>query len=453
MNVFEAGVVLHLVDKVSSGLGAIAMQFTRTQTAANALQARLTAIHSTFHKGLLIAGGGMALALPLVHATKAAEGYQHQLNQMQTAGLSHKEMAQSVAAAWQTTGKVITSTAEENLKVIMDLRSVFGHTGEAIDYMPKFTKIQGAYASVLDGKLAKQADNQTFAMAKALDTIGKIKNHHEMNAAAEGMFRATVATGGRVLPSDYLTTFKYMRQAKFGLNDEFLWKKLPELILENKGSGSGAAGGVGPQIAALYRFGVQGIMNKQAAHNLMGIGLIGANQMMKTTTTGTTLVGGVLGSKLLSQDPVEWVNKVYLPHLVAAKHIDLGNKEALIHASNEILKGNQLATSLVAEIIKKPQVFERFPGLYNKTDSVDAAYDRGMKNDPEINRKALAAAFHNLNTVIGIHVLPVTIPLVNSLAAAIQKTALVLKDSPGIAKAIVGITALSSGALILGGSA
>nr|HNH75620.1 hypothetical protein [Candidatus Obscuribacter sp.] len=186
------------------------------------------AIGNTFNRGLVVAAGGMALAAPLIGATREAEKYQHQLNQMKSAGLSNVEMANAIGAAWKTTGSVITSTATENLKVIMDLRSVFGHTQEGIDYLPKFAKIQGACASILDGKLSKHADALTFDMAKSLDMIGRVRNPMIFNKSAEAMFKTTEATGGRVTSADYLQVFKYARQAKFGMGDDFLWKVLPE---------------------------------------------------------------------------------------------------------------------------------------------------------------------------------------------------------------------------------
>ena len=437
---------------MSAGLGQIARSFATTQAAATALQSRLGLIHSTFNRGIIMAGSGAALALPLIAATHAAEKYQHQLNQMHSAGLSNKELAESVAAAWKTTGNVITSTATENLKVIMDLRSVFGHTAEGIDYMPKFAKIQGAYASVLDGKLSKHSDELTFAMAKALDMIGAVKNREVFDKSANAMFRVTEATGGRVTPADYMTTFKYARQAKFGMNDEFLYKILPELIIENKGGGGGTSGGVGPQLAALYRFGVQGIMNKRSAQRLQEMGMIPSSSILKTTTSGTTLKGGVLGSGTLAHNPFEWVTKVFIPRLAQYNKINPNNLDAMVQASNQVFKGNQLAATLVAELIKKQQQYTRFGPLYEKTDTLDKAYDRGMKNDPSMNWKALAAAFENLKISIGEHIVPVLIPAINKMASSIQQAASFLHNHPGWAKAIAAIIAVASSALILGGA-
>jgi hypothetical protein len=95
MNVFEAGVTLYLVDKVSGALGQVARSLTRTQTAATALQARLNTIHATFNSGLIMAGGGIALALPLVAATKAAMDLQTALGRVQIAtGASNAQMQQ-----------------------------------------------------------------------------------------------------------------------------------------------------------------------------------------------------------------------------------------------------------------------------------------------------------------------------------------------------------------------
>jgi hypothetical protein len=447
MDVFSVGVTITLVDRVSTALGAMSLGFARSEAAATALQARMLAIRNTFTAGLLLVGGGMALAAPLVAATHAAVDYEHQLNRMTSAGLSHKEMTDSIAAAWQTTGKIITSTATENLKVIMDLRSVFGKTDEGIQYMPKFAQIQGAIAGVSDLKSAKGADNIAFSMAKALDMVGKVRNQAEFNSGVGQMFRAIEATGGRVMPADYMNVFKYARQAKFGLSDDFTYRLLPELILENKG-GSGSSGGVGPQIAALYRFGVQGIMKKQAAEQLRDMGMINGVRMLKTTTTGTTVSGGVLGAGMLAQNPAKWVNEILVPHLMSHFHIAKGETDKLIQASNQVFKGNQLATSLVGELIKKQVQYQRFPGLYDKTDTIETAYTRGMKNDPAMNFKALGASLHNLETVFGIHVIPIIVPMINNFAQAIANFAVQMEKHPRIASTGVNLLSAAAGTMV-----
>lgn len=453
MNVFDCGVSIVLVDKVSAALGSIARQFTHSQTAANALNARLKSISGVFQSGLIMGAGGAALAAPLVAATKAAQEYQHQLNQMVTAGMSHREVTDSLAASWKTAGNVITSSVVGNLKTIADLRTVFGQTNEAIEYMPTFAKMQGAYSSVLEGRLAKHSDELTFSAAKAIDMIGKVSNSQEFNQQIGMMFRATVASLGRVTPSDYQTTYKYMRQAKYGLSDEFRYKILPELILENKGSGgSGTSGGVGPQIAALYRFGVQGIMNKRSAQLMQQMGLVPAGSILKTTTTGTTLKGGLLENELLSKNPLEWVRQVFLPHLEKHFNIKATDTDKLINATNQIFKGNQLATSLVGELIKKQQQYIRFGRLYDKTLNMDEAYQMGMKHDPAANYKALGAALENLKVSIGENIVPVLVPMINKLSSSIQSAAIYFHNHPTFTKVLTSVVALTSGLLIFGGA-
>lgn len=453
---YDSGVTIHLVDKVSSGLAVVARAFTQSQTAADALQNRLNKIHSTWQNAQIMAGAGMAIAAPLIKAAHHGEEYLHVLNQMTSAGMSQREIAKSIGAAWETSGKIITSTATENLKVISDLRTVFGDVNEAVEYMPTFAKMQGAYTSILEGKLAGQAETQSFAMAKAIDMLGHVKNKEEFDRAANSMFRVTEATQGRVLPSDYQNVLKYARQAKFGMSEDFLYKKLPELIVENKG-GNNAAGGVGPQLAALYRFGVQGIMNKQAAGRLQEMGMIPASSIMKTTTRNTTLKGGVLGSDTLAADPHLWVRDVLVPHLSKFNKIDMKAPDAsdkLITASNQVFKGNQGAAALVAEFIKKDFLFsDRGPRLFDKTATLDESYDNAMKNDPKANWKAFHASMENLLTVVGIEILPRVIPMINQFSQSIQQFSLYLKDNPGITKTLTEVIAVSSAFMFVGSAA
>ncbi len=453
-NVFETGVVIHLVDRVSAALGTIARSMATTNTACAALNARLQLINTRFTRGLVLAGGGMALAAPLISATKEAEKYQHQLNQMRSAGMGVAEMSSAIGAAWSTSSKVITSGVTENLKVISDLRTITGNTKDAITFTPKFAKMQGAYASVLDGKLSKRSEELSFGAMKALDQIGQIENLPQISNGLDKMMKATVASLGRVVPTDFQNAWRFARQARFGYTDDFRYKVLPELILENKtiGGGSGS-GGVGPMLNAGYKAVVQGVLNRVSAGKLASLGLVPLGSILKTSTTGTTLQGGLLNKELFARNPLEWVKQEFIPRLAKANHIDPNDRDKLVQASNQVFKGNGMLGSFIGELIKKQLQFERFGHLYDKADGIDAAYDRGQKNDPMANWKALHASFENLKVSIGEHILPVLIPMVNKLATGIQKAASYLHDHPGITKAIAGVTALASGLLVLGGVA
>ena len=442
---FEASIVLHMVDRVSGAMGAIGKALTRNQAAADALQSRLNKIHSTFQSGLVMGMGASALAAPLIAAAHEGQEYLHVLNQMHAAGMSNKQVAESMANAWRITGTVITSTVTGNLQVIQDLQTVLGNNKEANAFAEPFIKIQGAFAGILDGKMSGKAINdQSFAMAKSIDMLGHVKNAKEIQHHADNMFRVAEATQGRVMPSDYMTTLKFSRQAKYGLSDEFLYKKLPELIIENKG-GNGSAGGVGPQIAALHRFGVQGIMNKQSAAMFDRLGMVPKSSILKTTTSGTTLKAGLLGSDILAADPHKWVNEVLVPRIIKAHHLNPKNTDAIMKHIIQMFKGNQGAASFAAELYKKNFIFqERFPKLFDQTQGLEKAYNSALKNDPNTNWLALGNAFKNLKTVFGAEIIPVIIPWVLKLTDTIQKSAIYLKNNPEITKAISGFFALGT---------
>ena len=448
MNIFEAGVLISLIDRVSPALAHISTSMSRTQTAAAALQTKLNAIGSTFKTGIMFGVAGAAVAAPIVAAAKAASEYSAQINRMNSAGFSHKEMVDSIGSAWKTTNSVITSGVTENLKIITDIRSVVGDTKEAIAFAPAVAKMQGAYKSVLDGKVVGRATEQSFAVIKALDMIGQVKNTAEIGRGIGDMFRVTEATGGKVLPSDYQQFYKYARQARYGLSDEFKYKVLPELLLESKGGGSGVSGGVGPSIAALFRVINQGIVNKAALMGFQSVGMVPAGHILKTSTTGTTVVGGLLGADLEASNPLKWVQEVLIPHIAKFKHISPTDTAGLIKVSNSMFRGNQLAASQVAEFIKKPYQYERFGKLYKKTDTLDQAYDRGM-DAPNQVYEAFGKSLHNLKTAIGESVMPVIIPALRQLATSFQRLGLFLHDHPQVAEGITGVTSMAAGALLL----
>jgi hypothetical protein len=451
LNAFSVGITVELIDKFSAGIGGLTRSLMSAQGAASGLHGKLAACQKSMLLGGAMIGAVAALAAPIIGATKAAEDYMHTINRMNSAGLSHKEVIESIGAAWKTTVKAPTSTATDNLKTILELRTILTHTKEAINFLPAFATFRGALPAVAEGKFKGQEEGLAYSAMKAVDMMGRVGSRAEILSQVGQMFRVMEATGAKVMPQDYMTTLKYARQAKFGLNDDFLYRVLPELILENKGGSSGA-GGVGPQLAALYRFGLGTKVNKQSAQLLKEMGMISRSSILKTTTSGTS-VGPVLGIDVLSKNPIEWVSKTLIPHLAAKFKIAQDDGDKLIQASNMVFRGNQLAANIAAEMIKKRVQYTRFGTLYKQTDSMDQAYQRGLANDPDTNYKALHASWENLKISLGQNVIPIIIPLTNRLATGLNAMGRFFQAHPGAAKATIGIAALGSGLLIAGGAA
>jgi len=451
-NAYSVAVKVKLLDHVTGGLMSMSKQFNMVNGNAVRLEAQLGKIKLLAMTGAgLGAAGFMGLGL-IGKMIKPAEEYVHQLNIMNMAGLKHKDMADAIGDAWKNTGSVITTTATENLRSLLDLRNVLGNMDEARMALPIVSRIQAVLAASSEGQISGHSKDLAYSMAKALDIIGAAQDKQSFDKQAEMMAKVVVATQGRVTPEAFKSTFQYARQAKYRLNDEFKYEILPSLIQENASGGGGGGGsrGVGPMLAAFYRWSNQGYINKKALPELMSLGLVKGGTALQTTTQGTT-VGSFRNSDLAASNPFQWVQQVLVPALKHKYGANLSRDQLMMHI-NAITRGNQLAGNLVGEFAFKPVNFTRDQANIRGTMSATEAYQAALSNDPNTAYKALGAQWENFKTAFTMGVVPVLIPALMNLTKSFNGLANWSRENPNLAKNMaLGFTALF-GAMALGGT-
>lgn len=445
---FKVSVMVELQDRFSNGLKSISNALNSVHSQMSGMNSHIQHFQKMQQAYSQIASVGQAMQGAGVTALKAmidpAKEYNHQLNLMKMNGLSHIEILRNQQAAWKTAGLVPTSTPAGNLAGLSDLRTVFvgkNAAEEGRDLLPTFQKSQAVLDASAHTLKGHSSHDIVFSMAKAIEMMGqlnpeKFKHHMDM------MTRVMVATGGRVTPENYQNTLKYARMAKMNLGEDFLYKKLPELIIEmqNAGGKGGGGGGPGALIAAAFRQTVMGTLNKAAVANLMGLGLLN-HPVLKTTTTGTKIMGsdGVVGDKVFANDPEKWVNQYLVPSLISHHKAKAGDTKGILMAIAQTFKGNQNAVTLYQELYSKQAQFGKFATNMQGVGSTDQLYKQSQE-DPDQAFKALDASFLTLRTAIGQHVLPVIVPGITGLAAAINNAGQYLQSHPQIASTIANLT-------------
>lgn len=449
---------LTLQNQVSAGLIGMSAQFTRLQAQATALQARLAGIRTMALTGLGMAAVGFTGLYLIDKALKPAEEYAHQLNIMNMAGVKQADIASSIGLAWKTTSQVITTTATDNLRMLNDMRIVFGEMGQAQMALPLVAQMQAVLMSSKEGKSIASDKDFAFSVAKALDIIGAVKNKDEFMIEANAMAKTVTAFQGRVTPKMFQSTFAYARQAKYAMDDEFKYQYLPTLMMEYSQGTGGAGGGsrgVGPMIAAMYRMTNQGYINKKSLPELERVGLVPKNSDIKTTTSGTT-VGPMTNYQLAGKDPFQWVQQTLLPILQKNYGHDgkpLTREELQFHI-NQLFRGNQLAASLLTEFAVKPYAFLRDQKLIQQADTPEKAYQKALIADPVLARTALSAQWTNLQTALTVPLVTVLIPALMTLANIFNSLGRILQEYPMLATtlsyAFLGLSAsLAFGGVVL----
>lgn len=453
LEAFRIGVTIALVNKASSALGLIARDFNRTDVEAKKLQRTMKEISLLTIGGSVLAGAGLAGLGAIARAVKPAEQYAHQLNIINMAGWTQRDIAVAVGDAWKNTGNVITTTATGNLHTLLDLKNVLGTMGEARMALPIVSRIQAVLAASSETKISSHSDELGYSMAKALDIIGAARNPAQFEKQAEMMAKVIIATQGRVTPEMYKSVFQYARQAKFALSDEFKYEILDSLMQENAGRGGGGGGsrGVGPMLAAFYRFTNQGYINKKSLPELIKLGLLKPGTELQTTTQGTT-VGSLTNAGLAGSNPFEWVQTVLMP-AIKAKYGNLTEQQTIAKIG-EIFRGNQLAAQLAMEFAFKPQNFYRDQANIQRTMSTAQAYQAAISSDPNTVRKALSAQWINFQTALTMSIVPVLVPALMKLTRGLNHLAMFERKHPRLTQFLVLTAAgLSALAVVLGGIA
>lgn len=386
-DVYRVGVSFVLNNMVSDGLSLIARQFSSTNAQALALKATLIGIASV---------GLYKVGMEFKGAMSDAAEYYHEINKMNMAGMKHAEVVQAIGAAWKNTHDVMTTTAPENLKTLLDLRNVTGSVNEAVSLLPIVTKIQAAMQASSDAGVSSRAKEFGYSMAKALDVIGAVRNPVEMERQASMMAKAIIATGGRVTPEAMQQTFTYARQAKFDLSNEFKYEILPSLIQEfaSRGGGGGGSKGVGPALAALYRVTNQGYVNSKAVGELAALGLVDPATALKTTTSGTT-TGPLKDNILAASNPFQWVNGVLVP-AIQRRYGAQATDSFIRQEIGNVFRGNQLAAAVAMEFYTKRGNFVRDQGIIKNTESYTKAFSRAENDDYYTIMREFSAQWKNL---------------------------------------------------------
>src|SRR5579883_613724 len=159
---FKVGITIALTNTVSSALIAMSKDFAKTDAEAVKLRNTLKDIKVLGTLGVVSGALGFAGLRMLEGAAKPAAEYAHQLNIMNMAGMKHAEIAEAVGAAWKNTGDVITTTATDNLKALLDLRNVLGNMADAKAMLPIVTKIEAVMAASGAPALVNQAHDIAF---------------------------------------------------------------------------------------------------------------------------------------------------------------------------------------------------------------------------------------------------------------------------------------------------
>lgn len=401
--------------------------------------------------GGVVFGAGILFAMAKL--VKHGEEFVHQQALMKSAGMSQIEIAEATGKAWQNTNDVLGTGVSENLKNIRELRMVFGDTQEALNNLQVVSKAQ----VVMNSVRGQGAGDQVFDMAKALEIKGASQDPAHFYKLLDEMVKASIASGGRVLGSDFLGTFKYGRTATQGWDDRFIGLILPTLIQEMKSSGgSGGAGGPGNALQSAFQAVVGGTMSNKAAEEFYKLGLTDKSHIIFTSTGSIKGIrpGGIKGSEEFQADPYQWVQDVLMPALKAK---GITTPEAVREEVSHMFV-NRTAQQIMTMFATQQMRFEKDATLIGDAKGL-GAYDQLIKDDPVARMKAFSEAWSNLMTALGAPLVKPAYDMLMKLTLILNDLAKVAADHPDATRVIgevvagVGAVAVAFGAFAVGTAA
>ena len=439
---FKVGITVALMSNASRLLGMMAKDFTRTDAEAKRLQRTMKNIGMLTIGGGVMAGLGLA-GLGVVHkwydaATEYTQAYARfqALNLGQAVNRDADHFAQATV--------VMGASATDLMQTITDLHTVFGNYQHARALAPMVATMEFANKAVFgEGTRFDQA--QALNMGKVIEMRGGFRSEAELRNQADFMQKVMSGTGGRVLPSDYLTFLKTSGVAGRLQDNKAFYFQMEPLIQEMGGAR------VGTGLMSAYQNLGQGRTTVRTARELMRLGLVDPKmvELNKLGQLNRIMPGGVAGGDMVAANPLQFLRTILLPAF--AKKGITGEKAVL----NEIatIFTNRTAASLFSLMYLQASKIDKNMGVNAKALGV-AGISKEAENTPMGVQMRYQKAMDNLKTQFGLAVLPIVLPAIEGLANGLQFLAGVAQRNPTLAKWFaISFMGLSALAVVIGGIA
>jgi hypothetical protein len=359
--------------------------------------------------------GGSAMIGGLVALAKHGGDVNHQLELMKIAGMGNAEIQGSIAQAMKTTGNVATTTLSENLAHIRELRYAFGETSMAMQHLDEISKSNAILNAIKGG-----GKDQVWELVKSLEQKGLTYKPEEFSSYVDTMTKVIEATGGKVTPEMFMSTFKYGRTAMLGWDEAFVGGALPRLMQSMAtGGGGGGSGQGGPGNALMSAFAkvVKGQMPKKAAQEWEKMGLAPGG-VSPIEGSAQSIVGDISSKDLFMKNPYEWVQKTLMPALAAHGITD---QNAIIEQISKMFPV-RTASQIISEMALQGRYHEGMQSPFEKDIRIQqgamgqVGFDELIKSDYPTVLRAFNEQWKNLLETMGSPMMQPGGPVLSAMA-------------------------------------
>ena len=405
------------------------------------------------HDLMLLGQGAQMVGSPMLHGAESALERGIEVGHLRTQIIADDRVTPAQAdhmvnRAYEATASAPGTRVAENLHSLIDLKNVTGSLEEAEAMLPRFARLT-ALLRVMD---KKRGGDGAFAAAKAMEIMGSMIGEHVdasghtvreidpklLQTRLDMLARVSVATNARVGPQDYLGFAKQARVAGMTLSDEFVYEKLPAIMMAMGGQRAGTA------LMSMAQVFEGGKLTDKSYDALAKIGLAepsglqrirGADGKMKTSHTQP----GIYDLELMRHDPLEWMKKAQERMEANGIH---GSENQII----ALMKASQRSTiaGMFADLLKDmPAIVKEQENIRHTRPDISTHF---AEQDPLAKQQQLQAAWDRMLTAFGSAATGDAVKLMDAVTGALNGLSGWAKNHPDTARVITG-TAAGLGAL------
>lgn len=442
---YELAAKITLQDELSGKLALIAKNFLHLDGTI----AKIAGDMKLLGPIATAAAGGLAMLASekiisgIWSLAKASDELLNKQEQLARAGVSYNEILRAQGDYYNRIARQVpTSTADQFLDVMKDLRAVTGSTAKAEKLAPRALQMN----ALINNTLGRNAGDSYYQLLRAGEMKGIATDPAKLKQFTDEAASLIIGFGGKLTAQDYQTFAR--RAGASWINSSLNMNTLGPLSVFMADVGGSTAG---QTTMSLYQL-MSGSMtlSKQQAAMFSQLGLL---DMSKATATGfggsryQLAPGAIAGSMQFSHDLPGWIEHVLRPALEKASHGDQNLENALIAK----IAPNRNAARMI-QMFTNPSFLEQVEkdlGLTGKIRPVDQLYSEFAKQNPKGVQQAFDAQLKSLEEALGSPAMRAAIEPMRELTDFFTAMGAAANSHPRIFEDLFkGLTELSSAAFL-----
>ncbi|BET96432.1 phage tail tape measure protein [Xenorhabdus taiwanensis] len=346
---------------------------------------------------------------------------------------------------------IIGNSASDNLKTLKEAHSVLRHYDEAKMVTPELLRMRYATEFLtmhgLSDEKAKEFRDQSQEVLKIAELRNMINSPEDFKRSVNMSTQAMAASGGMVLPSDYMAMMKTGEMAAKQMSDEAFYFSMSHIIQQIGGDRTGTG------LSSAYSALMMGYMKLSAAEELNKIGLLkpDALRYSKTGKLARVEKNALVNSRKFQTDPFRYLIDEIVPRI---KKKYPGLDETGIETNIAQLFSNKKAAGLFVTMYRERANMEKQIKAGHEAYRVDQLVKEGSST-AQGQELELGSRKRDLYKQIGNHLLPLYVKGLEKLSAMLTRVKRFFSDHSTVTKylsvsiALLGMILAIMGAITL----